>query len=98
MRDPQNRRRAIACAVSAQNEMSFGFTPLRDSGLYSPFPGFLGSRLDPHSGNFPSLSLNHWCKPFPGSPCLRCSSRLAKISPLFERRLTLSAMWQFLPG
>src|SRR5258708_172334 len=40
--------------------------------------------------NFPSLSLNLWCKPFPDSPCLLCSSRLAKISPLFGRRLTLS--------
>src|SRR5205807_984222 len=32
------------------------------------------------------------------SPCLLCSSRLAEISPLFGRRLTLSVTWQFLPA
>jgi len=54
-------RGAVVCAVSAQNEMNFGFYSAEDSGHYSPFPGFLGSRFSSDSSTSHLLNASTNC-------------------------------------
>ena len=84
-----NKVRNVACAVSAQSEMSFRFTPLRTADSTALFPCFLAFRIRPVYYSAPYVGKRRKQAKTTAKALYRCRlsrGRLARAWPRAQRR------------